>query len=71
MREYPWSDLGLLLGVSIGYFAADWLFLDQASVAIITVVAGVIGLWTATLAAQLRFVTRVKRLLVDRGAYYE
>jgi hypothetical protein len=63
MREYPWNNLGLVVGVIAGYVFARLLSLDEASTAIVSLTAGVIGLWVATFGLRHRILKKLRRLL--------
>jgi hypothetical protein len=69
MREYPWHNLGLVVGVAFGYLVASLLSLDEASVAIVSLTTGIIGLWIATFALRNRILKKLHRLLKEVVAH--
>jgi hypothetical protein len=65
MREYPWHNLGLIVGIAAGYVIASLLSLDEASVAIVSLATGIIGLWVTTLALHHRILKKLYRFLTE------
>lgn len=65
MREYPWHNAGLLIGIVTGYVAAKVLLLDPASVAIVSLVIGVMGLWVTTFGLRYRLLPKLRRVLSE------